>query len=216
MHKCGGVCIFIQDNIHYTNINMDRYSNEKDIEICAVKLHILSCTIVIITVYRSPTGNIAYFLDNLEAALNQIYNNTVDIILCGDFNINYLSDNQTKQALSSLLTNYSLYSVIDFPTRIHNNSNTMIDSIFINKFKNENYSVYSLINGLSDHDAQVLSLSDIIVPEDRNELYSCRKTSTHSLNEFQTSLSYEAWENVFSNNDNDTNTTFNHFFKYFP
>ena len=21
MHKCGGVCIFIQDNIHYTNIN---------------------------------------------------------------------------------------------------------------------------------------------------------------------------------------------------
>jgi hypothetical protein len=37
-HKCGGVCIFIQDNIHYTNINMDRYCNENDIEICAVKL----------------------------------------------------------------------------------------------------------------------------------------------------------------------------------
>ena len=32
MHKCGGVCIFIQDNIHYTNINMDKYSNEKDIK----------------------------------------------------------------------------------------------------------------------------------------------------------------------------------------
>ena len=70
MHKCGGVCIFIQENIHYTNINMDRYSIEKDIEICAVKLHISSRTIVIITVYRSPTGNIACFLDNLEAALN--------------------------------------------------------------------------------------------------------------------------------------------------
>jgi len=24
MHKCGGVYIFIQDNIHYANINMDR------------------------------------------------------------------------------------------------------------------------------------------------------------------------------------------------
>jgi len=66
------VCIFIQDNIHYTNINMERYSTEKDTEICAVKLHILSCTIVIITVYRSPSDNIAYFLNNLEAALNQI------------------------------------------------------------------------------------------------------------------------------------------------
>jgi exonuclease III len=80
-------CAYIQGNIHYTNINMDRYSNEKDIEICAVKLCILSRTIVIITVYRSPTGNIAYFLDNLEAALKQVYNNTIDIILCGDFNI---------------------------------------------------------------------------------------------------------------------------------
>jgi exonuclease III len=76
MHQCGGVCICIQDNIHYTNINMNRFSNE-DIEICAVKLHILSHTIVIIMVYRSPTGNIAYFLNNLEAALNQVYNNII-------------------------------------------------------------------------------------------------------------------------------------------
>jgi len=35
------------------------------------------------------------------------------------------------------------------------------------------------------------------------------------LNEFQTSLSYEAWENVFRNNDNDTNTTFNNFLNTF-
>jgi len=44
----------------------------------------------------------------------------------------------------------------------------MIDNIFINKFKNENYSVYPLINGLSDHDAQVLSLFNIFLPDDRN------------------------------------------------
>ena len=155
-----------------------------------MKLHISSSTIVIITVYRFPTGNIAYFLNNLEAALNQIYNNTVDIIhvLCGDFNINYLNDSQNKQTLNSLLTSYSLYSIIDFPTRIHNNSNTMIDNVFINKYKYVNYSAYPLINSLSDHDAQVLELSDIIVPFDRNELYSYRKISTHTLNEFQNNL----------------------------
>jgi hypothetical protein len=112
-----------------------------------VKLHILCCTTVTITAYRSPTGNITYFLDNLEAALNQIHNNTVDTILGGDFNINYLNDNQNKQALNSLLTCYSLYTVIDFPTIIQNNPETIIDNIFINKFKNVNYSVYSLIIG---------------------------------------------------------------------
>jgi hypothetical protein len=94
-----------------------------------------------ITVYTSPTGNIAYFLNNLEAALNQVYNNTVDIKLCEGFNINYFNDNQNKQSVNSLLTSYSLCSIIDFPMRIHNNSHTMIANIFINKFKNENYSV---------------------------------------------------------------------------
>jgi exonuclease III len=114
---------------------MDGYSSEKDIEICAVKIHILSRTTIIIMAYRSPMGNVAYYVDNLEAALNQICNNTDDIILCGDFNINYLDDNQNKQALNYLLTSYNLYSIIDFPTRIHNNSHTLIDNIFINKLK---------------------------------------------------------------------------------
>ena len=71
--------------------------------ICAVKFHISSHTIVIITVYRSPTGNITYFMHNLGTALNQVYNNAVYIILCVDFSISYLSDIQNKQALNSLL-----------------------------------------------------------------------------------------------------------------
>jgi hypothetical protein len=123
-----------------------------------------------------------------------------------------------------LLTSYSLYSITDFPTRIHNDLHTMIDNIFINKFHNKNHSVPSLINGLSDHDTQVLSLFNIIVPDDRNEFYFYIKISNHSLNEFQTRLTYEAWENVFSNNDKDINTIFNNslntflrkFFTNFP
>ena len=90
------MCIFVQDNTHCTNINMDRYSSERDIEICAVKLHILSCTIITITVYRSPTGYIAYFLNNLEAAVNQVYNNTVHTVICGDFILIIFNDNQNK------------------------------------------------------------------------------------------------------------------------
>jgi len=180
-----------------------------------VKIRILSCNIIIITDYRSPTVNTAYILNNLKAALNQVYNNTVDIILCGDFNIIYFNDNWNKQAVNSLLPSYRIYSITEFATRIHNISHTMIDNIFINKFKNESYSVYSLINDLSDHDAQVLSLSTIILPDNSNEFHSYKKISKHSLNEFQTSLNNEAWENVSSNNDNKTNTIFNNFLNTF-
>jgi hypothetical protein len=53
IHKCGGVSKFIRDIIHHININMDRYSNEKDMEICAAKLNISSHTILIITLQVS-------------------------------------------------------------------------------------------------------------------------------------------------------------------
>jgi len=91
----------------------------------------------------------------------------------------------------------------------------MIDNKIINKLKNKNYSVYPLINGLSEHDAQVLSLLNIILPDDINEIYFYRKITELWLNEFQTSLIYEALENVFSNNDNDTNKIFNNFLNNF-
>jgi len=46
-------------------------------------------------------------------------------------------------------------------------------------------------------------------------LYTYRKINAHSLNEFQINLSHEAWGNVFSNNDKDTNTIFNNFLDTF-
>jgi len=54
-----------------------------------------------------------------------------------------------------------------------------------------------------------------MTPDDTNEFYSYRKISKHSLNEFQTSLSHETQEDVFSNNDNDANIIFNNFLNTF-
>ena len=120
-----------------------------------------------------------------------------------------------KQKLNSLLTSYSLYSIIDFPTRTNNTTGTAIDYVFINEFKHANYKIYSSINGLSDHDAQILSLPDTSISNNGNELYTYREINAHLLNEFQMNLSHEAWENVFNNNDKDTNTTFNNFLDTF-
>jgi hypothetical protein len=119
--------------LHFTNINMDKYSEEKDIEICGIKIHTPSNTTVVMTVYRSPTGVITHFLNKSETAINQLYNNTTNIMLCGEFNIDCLID-KIKQTFNSL-TNYSLYSIINFPTRTNNTNNTTIDNIFLNKFK---------------------------------------------------------------------------------
>jgi exonuclease III len=92
----GGVCIFVPVNIQFSVINLDQYCKEKDIEICALKLYISSHSFTIICIYRSPTGNFTYFLNQLESVLNQIYNSSTEVIWCGDFNVNYLDDNYRK------------------------------------------------------------------------------------------------------------------------
>jgi len=96
--KNGGVCIFTHDSIQSTNINLNEFCKEKDLEICAVKLHVSSYEIYIITIYRSPSRNCQCFRDNLEKILSMIliYSNTIEIIICGDININYLIDPHTN------------------------------------------------------------------------------------------------------------------------
>jgi len=100
---------------------------------------------------------------------------------------------------------------MEFPTITTNTTSTAIDNVFNNKFKHENYKIYPLINRLYDHDAQVLNLPNTSIPNNRNELFTYREINAYSLNEFQNNLSHEIWENVFSNNDIDTNIMYNNF-----
>ena len=88
------------------------------------------------------------------------------LIVCGDFNINFMEDTTHKRLLNSLLATFGLYATVDFPTRIYNNSITTIDNIFINTVNLNKFSVYPGINGLSDHDAQIIVLHDIAIMTD--------------------------------------------------
>ena len=108
-------------------------------------------------------GDFLQFLRNLDSILNFLYNNTIEIIICGDFNINYLNENDKRSKLDNLLLSYNLYSPVTFTTSIHNNSITATDIIFIDKVKYENYSIHPLGNRLADHDAQSMTINNITV-----------------------------------------------------
>ncbi len=83
-----------------------------------------------------------------------------------------------------------------FPTRITNTSCTLIDNIYINAHKHS-FTVLPLVNGLSDHDAQILTLSKFLIPVSRPVHSTTRKIDSTSMNQFTLLLSYENWEDVF-------------------
>jgi endonuclease/exonuclease/phosphatase (EEP) superfamily protein YafD len=170
-----GVCIFTHETMQCSELNLNKFCREKDLEICAVELYLQSYKLCIMTIYRSPTGDFQYFIDTLEQILDNIHHSFNDIILCGDFNINYYINSAFKLSLDSLLASYGLVSIVTFPTRIQKISQTIIDNIFLNTLQFNKFSVYPCVNGLSDHDAQRLIIYDIIIDKPYTTAFFKRK-----------------------------------------
>ena len=194
-YKHGGVCIYVLKDIQFNTINLDQYNKEKDLKICALKLCLLSSRFTIICIYRYPTGNFTYFLNQLESIFNKMYTST-EFILCGDFNVNYLNDNSRKRLLESVLACFNLFSTVKFPTRTFNNCCTLIDNIYINTYRHD-FSAHPLINDLSDHDLQIITLSNIFISILRHIFSYTRKTDNNSISKCTFPLSYKNWEDVF-------------------
>ena len=169
-----------------------------------MKLHISSPLLCILCVYMPPTRNFSYFLSSLESILNQLYTNSINTIICGDRNINYLANTNNKFQLDSLLASYDLFSTVDFPTRINNCSSTAINNIFIDKFKNTNFTINTLPNGLSDNVSQILILHNIKIQNLKAHHYTKRLINEFTLSEFKLNLSYESWDEIFSEDNVDS------------
>jgi exonuclease III len=136
----GGVCIFIHNNIKFHVINLDSFCRDKHTEVGAIKLQLNNINTYVLTVYRAPSGNFDHFLNKLDTILKTLLHPNFEYIICGDFNINYRTDNPNKKLLDSLLNSYNFTSIVHFPTRIQSKSLSAIDNIFIDySRKDKNY-----------------------------------------------------------------------------
>jgi hypothetical protein len=206
-HAHGGVVIYTHNSLHSAHINLSEFCMEKDIEICAVKLKVQS-VLCIITVYRSPSGNFNHFLETLDAVLQLVYSPSLGIIICGDININYLVVNEQRKQLDNLLRLYNLVGIVDFPTRLTNTSSTAIDNVFIDMSGFHDYVVMPFINGLSDHDAQILALRAFDPGQPPGTKF-VRKLDQHKISDFLFKLGNESWPSIF--NTDDVNFIYNSF-----
>jgi len=69
--------------------------------------------------------------------------------------------------------------------------------------------IIPLVSGLSDHDAQIITINNITVDNHINKTQSIRKLNKFSVSQFAVNLSYENWNNIFI--EEDVNTVFNNF-----
>jgi hypothetical protein len=101
------------------------------LEICAVELETKSSKLIILTLYRAPTGNCNQFIKNLDDALKHLYILTAEFLISGDIKMDYLIESNQKIQLATLLTMYTMLHAVNFAARIQNNSSTAIDYLWM-------------------------------------------------------------------------------------
>ncbi len=102
-------------------------------------------------VYRPPSGDLDNFTYVMEQKMLDIYKEGIaDIILLGDFNVDWLGRDEKTKKYKNFVKNSILSQLISVPTRVTLHSRTCLDHFLTNR--PELYVTSGSINpGLSDH-----------------------------------------------------------------
>ena len=92
--------IYINDQ----TIDLKKFRKNEKLEICAVEIKLKSTNIILGCIIRAPSGNMLEFLDTLNDVLGYLYHPLTELIICGDINVNYLTENENQTKLDTMHT----------------------------------------------------------------------------------------------------------------
>ena len=129
----GGSLIYIKESLAYSTLpDIDNLFSH-NIDSTWIKIKTKSKQHIIIgSIYRPPkANNVSSFFESLEAALTHRSLKTSSIVLLGDYNINWFSDNTKKTQINDIMTPLNIEQIIYGSTNINpNGSCSCIDLIF--------------------------------------------------------------------------------------
>lgn len=162
-------CLFINNYVvgNYTSreqyrgggalilVNRDNLETKKILTINIEKCIELTCVLIkpynlyVFIVYRTPSGCFLNFLEALEDALQKIEHNK-KMIVAGDFNVYFNTNDQNATTLCDLLESYGLHKTIQNPTR----GSACLDNVFVNATDRVTSEILDI--DISDHNGQAL------------------------------------------------------------
>lgn len=159
----GGVCLYVANNIQYRI--MPAYCRcSPDIEIQVAEILHPSCrNMVILNVYRPPSGQCQGAFDVLQDILTSVTDThrRLDIMIVGDININMLSDSSNRRLLLEICDEFNLKSNVNIATRETIASSSGLDIILTSV--NHLSCTGIVLNNLSDHYPTFLVKKKVVV-----------------------------------------------------
>jgi len=192
-YRAGGVGVFAKNILHCRAIScsLDSAGGIK------VSYSLGSKMFNFICFYKLHSCPSSQFITELETLLRR--NQSSNLILLGDFNLDLLANCENTDNYCALLARYRFYSFLNEPTRP--TSGSCLDHI-LGRFENaqNSYDCFNVDSSITDHCLTGLIFNCPI--KHSNDSNTAAKNFTRTdyakLNEF---LRYENWENVYSMND---------------
>lgn len=125
--KGGGLLLMTKNNLHCEIIHEFTQITD-DFEALTLKCH----QNIFSVIYRPPSGNVSSFFAYLDTFFGWINQHNFHLVLGGDVNINLLNESTAQGDLLRLLNSNALVNAINTPTRIQNQSATLIDVFITN------------------------------------------------------------------------------------
>ena len=187
----GGLIVYVKDGINCKR----RYDLECE-RIECVWLEILptnSKSFLIGNIYRHPNETV-HWNEEFDNHLDKVLGCEKEIYLMGDFNRDLMQDN-IKQSWLEYMESFGLHQIVNMPTRVTDQSATLIDHIYSNTYANILTSVVPKL-GLSDHFPIFVSRKTNGASDVKNTHYtiSYRSFKNFDENKFIDELQSTPWD----------------------
>lgn len=198
-----GVIIYVRDNIQITNNTVQL----NEIKVLQLLISQNNKEYVIIALYRPPSTCVKEFNNNFEKYLKELPKKHDFYLVIGDLNIDILKNSLESNVYLNTLEMEGYISLINKPTRVHDNTQSCIDHIFAKSNKSIDKFEYVPIvaeTTVTDHFSTILQIAfygkNMVEPVNRKVL---NILNTKALIE---KVRNETWLDIYATYDVDLST----------
>ena len=159
----GGIVIYIRENVKWEEINIVEQSDIYDTLTIKLKNRNKQNDIIIKAVYRHMNTNEDEFRKQLSQDIDNLRmkQKNKEIIIIGDMNIDLKKIRYKNQKYLYEIESKGFKQIVEDPTRITQNTATLIDHVFIDNQLNFTYKIENIKVDYGDHNIQILTIEGI-------------------------------------------------------
>lgn len=199
----GGVALYVHHK-HHSIVRNDLSQLTNHTESLFVEIPQQQRNILVGVVYRRPETSTHDFINSIREILLTTQRENKLCYITGDFNIDLLKAESYRPAsdLISLFHSFFFFCTITRPTRIINNSATLIDHIWSNDLPN-NHINGIVFSHISDHFPIFSSFKTNVKPPESNNtvVKTYRIYNEANINKFKDEINSTNWTFIYDNND---------------